>query len=72
MKSLPIDITSAYYTILIRFIALVDENLRNFFEKGDYFSFGFLSDNNLLIMQHFSNYKAFKMIMTPKIILSLH
>jgi hypothetical protein len=52
MKSLPIDITSAYYTILIRFIALVDENenLRNFFEKGDYFCFGFIPDNNLLIM----------------------
>jgi hypothetical protein len=50
MKSLPIDITSIYSTILIRFIAQVDENLRNFFEKGDYFSFGFIPDNNLLIM----------------------
>jgi hypothetical protein len=31
MKSLPIDITSNYSTVLIRFITPVDENLRNFF-----------------------------------------
>jgi hypothetical protein len=50
MKSLPTDITSTYSTILIRFVTLVDKNLRNIFEKGDYFSFGFIPENNLLIM----------------------
>jgi hypothetical protein len=47
---LRIDITSIYSMIVIRFITLVDENLRNFFEIGDYFSFGFIPDNSLLIM----------------------
>jgi hypothetical protein len=68
MKSLPINITSIniYSTIVIRFITSVDENLRDFFEKGDYFSFGSIPDNSLLIMLYFSNYKEFKMIITPK------